>query len=57
VNARNFFAELKPRNVYKLAVSFVRCGKELALLEIAPVLGRLTLLLHRKRESQFHVNG
>jgi hypothetical protein len=57
VNARNFFAELKPRNVYKLAVSFVRCGKESALLEIAPVLGRLTLLLHRKRESQFHVNG
>jgi hypothetical protein len=41
VNARNFFAELKPRNVYKLAISFMPCGKASLLFEIAGVLVRL----------------
>jgi len=35
VNSRHFFAELKRRNVYKLTVSFVRCGETSRLFEIA----------------------
>src|SRR4029077_3567529 len=31
VNARSFFTELKPRNVYKLAISFASCGKATTL--------------------------
>ena len=38
---RNFFTELKRRNVYKLAVSFVSCGKASPLFELARVLVRL----------------
>jgi hypothetical protein len=38
VNSRHFFAELKRRNVYKLTVSFVRCGETSRFFEIARVL-------------------
>jgi hypothetical protein len=38
VKDRNFLTELKRRNVYKLAVSFVSCGKASPLLELACVL-------------------
>ena len=37
---KNFFAELKRRNVYKLAVPFVRCEETSPLLEIILVLVR-----------------
>jgi hypothetical protein len=40
VKDRNFFTELKRRNVYKLAVPFVSCGKASPLFEIAFVLVR-----------------
>jgi len=40
VKDRNFFTELKRRNVYKLAVPFVSCGKASPLFEIARVLVR-----------------
>ena len=36
--ARNFFTELKWRNLYKLAVSFVPCGETSPLFELARVL-------------------
>jgi hypothetical protein len=38
VNARNFFAELKLRNVYKLAISFMPCGKASLLFKVASML-------------------
>jgi hypothetical protein len=41
VNLRNFVGELKRRNVYKLAVAFVSCGKASPLFELARVLVRL----------------
>jgi hypothetical protein len=31
VNMKNFFAELKRRNVYKVAISFASCGKATTL--------------------------
>jgi hypothetical protein len=40
VKDRNVFTELKRRNVYRLAVSFVPCGKASPLSEIARVLLR-----------------
>jgi hypothetical protein len=41
VKDRNFFTELKRRNVYRLAVSFVPCGKASPLFELSRVLVRV----------------
>jgi hypothetical protein len=41
VKDRNFFTELKRRNVYKLAVPFMSCGKASPLFELARVLVHL----------------
>jgi hypothetical protein len=41
MNARQFFAELKRRNVYKVAIAFMPCGKASRLFEVALVLVRL----------------
>jgi hypothetical protein len=41
VNDRNFFTELKRRDVYKLAGSFMSCGETSPLVELARVLVRL----------------
>ena len=40
MNLGAFFAELKRRNVYKVAISFMRCGKASPLSEIARLLVR-----------------
>jgi len=62
----NFFAELKRRNIYKVAVAYgvvapaAHSGRDTSpLFEIASVLGacQSRCPLHRKRESRRHVNG
>jgi hypothetical protein len=40
VKDRTFFTALKRRNVYKLAISFMPCGKASPLFELALVLVR-----------------
>jgi hypothetical protein len=59
MDPKNFFTELKRRNVCKLAVSFVPCGETSPLFEVALVLVRLDhvgsfIVL---RELRHHVIG
>jgi hypothetical protein len=51
VKDRNFFTELKRRNVYKLAVPFVSCGKA------SPLFGGALMLVRFDHVASFILNA
>jgi hypothetical protein len=56
MNLGAFFAELKRRNVYKVAISFMRCGKASPLSEIARLLMRFDHAARFVINANYNVN-